>query len=411
MATGEAVPTHHRRRTLLIVAVVIAVLCGAWFVFQWLADPPAPSAFYTPPSVLQAGPPGTVIRSEAVPSQPSGGRAWRVLYTSTAPDGAAIAVSGVVVAPLGPAPPGGWPVVAWAHGTSGVASRCAPSLVADGSLSRVPELAELLAAGTAVAATDYPGLGTPGPHPYLVGESEGRAVLDSVRAARSLLGADASATSVIYGHSQGGHAALFADALAPSYAPELKVAGVAAMAPPTDLGDLLERDKNEAAGIVLTALALTSWKAWYPDVDLRTVVYPEAEPLVERVGKRCVLTTEEGISDTPDVVALEVRFLSANPSDAPGWSTHLAVNRPTSVPASIPLLVSQGLTDTLVRPDVTEAFVQQQCAAGATIELDTYPGVGHFEVRTVAASKVAEWMLARLQGAPVTPGCTTQAQS
>jgi hypothetical protein len=192
--------------------------------------------------------------------------------------------------------------VAWAHGTSGVASRCAPSLVADGNVSRVPELTQLLAAGTVVTATDYPGL------------------------------------------------------------------GVAAMAPPTDLADLLERDKNEAAGIVLTALALTSWKAWYPDVDLRTVVYPGVEPLVERVGKRCVLTTEEGIRDTADVLALKVRFLSANPSDAPAWSTHLAENRPTSVPASIPLLVSQGLSDTLVRPDVTEAFVQQQCAAGATIE-------------------------------------------
>jgi hypothetical protein len=73
--------------------------------------------------------------------------------------------------------------------------------------------------------------------------------------------------------------------------------------------------------------------------------------------------------------------------------------------------VSQGLTDTLVRPDVTEAFVQQQCAAGATIELDTYPGVGHFEVRTVAASKVADWMLARLRGGPAPAGCSTQPQS
>ena len=124
-----------------------------------------------------------------------------------------------------------------------------------------------------------------------------------------------------------------------------------------------------------------------------------------------MLTTEEGISDTADVVALKVRFLSANPSDAPGWSTHLAENRPTSVPASIPLLVSQGLSDTLVRPDVTEAFVQQQCAAGATIELDTYPGVGHFDVRTVAGSKVADWMLARLQGTLMAPGCSTEPQS
>jgi hypothetical protein len=73
----------------------------------------------------------------------------------------------------------------------------------------------------------------------------------------------------------------------------------------------------------------------------------------------------------------------------------------------VPLLVAQGLTDTLVRPTVTKAFVRQQCAAGATIELHTYAGVGHFEVRTVAAPDVLAWLLARLDGAPVAAHCTT----
>jgi Secretory lipase len=123
-----------------------------------------------------------------------------------------------------------------------------------------------------------------------------------------------------------------------------------------------------------------------------------------------VLTTEESISDTPDVVALKARFLSANPSGAQGWSAHLEDNRPAVVPAAIPLLVSQGLADTLVRPDVTEAFVHQQCTAGASIELDTYPAVGHFAVRTVAAPKVATWLVDRLHGAPAAAGCATTVQ-
>ncbi len=197
---------HHRARWVLgAIAVVLVVIVAAWFVFQRLSEPDPPSAFYTPPAELPAGPPGTIIRSQSIGSRVDGSEAWRVLYTSTAPDGSPIAVSGVVVAPPGAAPDNGWPVVAWAHGTTGVVPRCVPLLEEDGGLARVPALEELLAAGTVVAVTDYPGLGTPGIHPYLVGESEGRAVLDSIRAARGLLGAQVGDRAAVYGHSQGGH--------------------------------------------------------------------------------------------------------------------------------------------------------------------------------------------------------------
>ena len=226
-----------------------------------------------------------------------------MLYTSTDPEGAPIAVSGVVVAPDGQPPQGGWPVVAWAHGTTGVDRRCAPSIdYPESGLVRVPELDELVAAGTVVAITDYPGLGTPGPHPYLVGESEGRAVLDSIRAARALLGTDAvSSTAAIYGHSQGGHASVWADQIAGSYAPELDVAGVAAMAPPTDLGTLLDDDVKEADGIVLGALAISSWSEYYPDADEAAIVEPVARPVVDDIGGKCIATAAQGFTDVPDV--------------------------------------------------------------------------------------------------------------
>ena len=120
-------------------------------------------------------------------------------------------------------------VVAWAHGTTGVARQCAPSLY-PAALRWIPGLANAIGRGYVVAATDYPGLGTVGVHPYLIGESEGRAVLDSVRAARHLDGAGANEHFAVWGHSQGGHAVLFAGALAPRYAPELRLAGVAAAA-------------------------------------------------------------------------------------------------------------------------------------------------------------------------------------
>jgi alpha-beta hydrolase superfamily lysophospholipase len=396
-----------RRWRIAAAIVVVAVLAiGGWLAFQAVAQPGSPPRFYHPPAALPAGPPGTVLRDHRLPDD-AGRNVWRVLYTSTDPAGHTIAVSGVVIAPGGDAPAGGWPIVAWAHGTSGVASPCAPSLYPDAGLSRIPELDALLAAGTVVAVTDYPGLGTPGPHPYLVGESEGRAVLESIRAARSLLDGHANATAAVYGHSQGGHAALFADALARSYAPELHVVGVAAMAPPTALGKLLDDDRHEVSGIILTALAIASWSRYYVDTHPATIVEPAARPIVDDVATKCITTTAEGLTDLPDVAALKIGFLSADPATAPGWSERLQENSPTTVDPTIPLLVAQGLTDDLVRPGVTEAFVGQRCAAGASIELDEYARTGHFAVRTTAAPSVADWLLARLAGAPAPRDCRT----
>ena len=142
------------------------------------------ASFYRPPSPLPSAPAGTVIRSQALPvdhALPAGTRAYRVLYHSTSASGGDLAESGVVVVPGGTPPVGGFPIVSWAHGTTGVASGCAPSVT---GTSTVPDLAALVRAGDIVAATDYRGLGAPGQHPYLVGTSEAEDVLDAARAAR-----------------------------------------------------------------------------------------------------------------------------------------------------------------------------------------------------------------------------------
>jgi hypothetical protein len=199
---------------------------------------------------------------------------------------------------------------------------------------------------------------------------------------------------------------VWADRLAPTYAPELHVAGVAAMAPPTDLGALLDDDDKEVDGIVLTGLAIASWTQYYPDTKIGTVVEPVARPFVRDIGGKCIATTDQAFTDIPDVVALEVTFLSQNPTSAPGWSTRLTENSVGDVPPTIPLLVAQGLTDTLVRPQVTTAWVQARCAAGANIEYQTYADTGHFQLRTTAAPPVRDWLLARVKGEPTPTGCS-----
>ena len=160
-----------------------ALLAEALVALCCLTALAASIAAYAEPEFYQAseqvipGRPGTLIRQEPMRGAPLGAKAYRVLYRSTGLKGEPIAVSGVVIVPQGSAPAGGRPIVAWAHPTTGIVPRCAPSLAIFG-FQQIQGLREMVRRGYLVTATDYPGLGTPGPHPYVVGRSEGRAVLE-----------------------------------------------------------------------------------------------------------------------------------------------------------------------------------------------------------------------------------------
>ena len=228
------------RRSVRVASLLLAAIVGISTGMAAGAEP-AEAGFYDVANDELAGQPGTLIRQERMGGAPQGASAYRVLYRSTGLKGEPIAVSGVVVVPDGPPPAQGRPIVAWAHPTTGIVPHCAPSL-AFFVFQQMQGLRDMVARGYIVTATDYPGLGTAGPHPYLVGQSEGRAVLDSVRAARNLAAMSASNRFAVWGHSQGGQAALYAGQLAKDYAPELNLVGVAAAAPATDLGALMRDD-------------------------------------------------------------------------------------------------------------------------------------------------------------------------
>ena len=264
---------------------------AAVFALGCAGGPPPPGPFYTAPPEAATRAPGKLIRSEEMSDPPPGAKAWRILYSSTGLDGEPVAVSGIVVAPQLPAPIAGRHVVAWAHPTAGVADNCAPSLRKE-VFDTIPHLQALIALDYVVTATDYPGLGTAGPHPYLVGESEGRAVIDSVRAAREIEKAGASVRYAVWGHSQGGQAALFAGELAPIYAPELSLAGVAAIAPATDLAQLLADDVAERAGRLIASYSLWSWSRVY-GAPLEPVVTEKAVAIIDRAARDCIETWGE----------------------------------------------------------------------------------------------------------------------
>lgn len=364
----------------------------------------AETSFYSVTPAELTGKPGTVIRQEPVSGAPAGTSAYRVLYRSTSFRGEPIAVSGIVVIPDAPAPVGGRPIVAWAHPTSGIVPRCAPSL-ATFKFQQMQGLRDLISRGYAVAATDYPGLGTAGPHPYLIGRSEGYAVLDSIRAARAVAQTGTIHRAALWGHSQGGQAVLFAAKLAASYAPELEIAGVAAAAPATDLGTLMKDDIASPGGKNLLAMTLWSWSRVF-GASLSGLVDPAALPVIDRLANVCL---ESLVDIGPRKHAgeeLQRRFLLVDDLTAKEpWRSLLAENTIGVLPPRIPVLLVQGSADDTVRPDVTRDYMRRLCANGSRVKAILLPGAGHGMTAMRGARDAVAWIAERLTGLAAPSDC------
>lgn len=362
-------------------------------------------SFYTTSGVdLSAYPAGGLIRMQPLFGAPATASAYRILYRSTGLRGEPIAVSGVVIIPAGAAPAGGRPIVAWAHPTTGVEDQCAPSR-ARVFFRSIQGLQDMLSRGYVVAATDYPGLGTPEIHPYLVGVSEARAVIDSVRAARAAPGADAGASFAVWGHSQGGQAALFTGILAESYAPELHLVGVAAAAPATDLRQLMMKDIDTSGGRNITAMTLWSWSRIY-GVPMDSVVMPQAIPAINQLAGICIERFFDVFARRGPTQALARSFLRVNDfaSQEP-WRSLLKENSPGVLPRGLPVFLAQGTADNLVIPSITVDYRNVLCHAGSAVDLRMLPGVTHLFAARDSATAAIAWMADRFGGAPAPSNC------
>jgi alpha-beta hydrolase superfamily lysophospholipase/uncharacterized membrane protein HdeD (DUF308 family) len=364
-----------------------------------------PDAFYDPPATVPPHP-GELVRVEAFATGvPAGDRAWRLLYTTTSPDGSPALASGTVLASAAP-PAGPRPVLAIAHGTTGIAPKCAPSLskrpFGDGAGAA---LERMVAAGWVGVTTDYVGLGTHGPHPFLVGESEAHAVLDAVRAARRIPALELDVRTAIWGHSQGGHGALWAGIVAPHYAPDLKLIGVAALAPESDLPALVEGAKDSSAGRIVLAYVAGSWAQVYPGFDLARLLTPGYAAVVAHLDELCLEGRDALVAAAVSTQLLDSIFRK----DAFGgrFGALLRANSPTGAIAA-PLLIAQGGDDRLVPPAAQAHFVASRCAAGQALEYRVYPGLDHLPLVAPASPLTAElvaWTRARLAGEAAKNSC------
>jgi acetyl esterase/lipase len=261
----------------------------------------------------------------------------------------------------------------------------------------VDGLNSLLRLGYVVAATDYEGLGTPGPHPYLVGASEGRSVLDAARAARALI-PEATGGVSVWGHSQGGQAALWAGELAAGYAPDRAVAGVVAFAPAARFRSFLADTSTPLlAGFEVAAAA--GLAASHPALKLSDVLNADA---LARVG---VLETACIAEVVVTFAVLAGGALVPGGIDRPEWQAAVVANEAGAHRSVPPVLVLQGQDDTLVRPGVADQYQQAACASGSSVEVRRYAGADHGGVLSAGRSDALSWTADRLARKPVGKAC------
>jgi uncharacterized membrane protein HdeD (DUF308 family)/alpha-beta hydrolase superfamily lysophospholipase len=389
---------------ILLSVLLLFVSAAGWALNDWLEDgAPVIDAFYDPPEEVPSAH-GRLIRMDDFAGEvPPGAEVSRILYTTRDALGRPAVASGLVIVPT-ESRPGARPVVAWNHGTTGVARGCAPSL-RDASATRwaIPALDDAIERGWVVVASDYSGQGAPGVFPYLIGRGEARSSLDAVLAAREIPGLALLPDVVAWGHSQGGHAALWMSQIAADYAPDLDVLGTAVLAPaaePLELAQEVGASRANALLTVLVSWVLVPYADTYPDVRLDRYIAPGSRAIVREMTQRC--PTEPGVivSVVTALGVSEDRPLFASNLTAGPLGERLAANAATG-PWDAPLLIAWGDADEVIPPRLQERFVQRLCGDGERVRWVVYRDYGHLQTLLPGSRflpVLVNWTRARLLG-------------
>ena len=374
-------PPSSTRRMLGAAGAALALTLAAGCTAPGGGPLPGAAPVLRPGQLLTAAP---ATGSAALPNA---ARTDLITYASRDAAGKSIVVSGTVAIPRSPAPPGGYPVISWAHGTSGYADTCAPSEdTPDGPDHDYfavidPTLDSWLSLGYAVVQTDYEGLGTPGGHPYINGVSEANSVTDIVRAGRTL-DSRLSRNWVVMGHSQGGQAALFTATRAAKYAPELRLRGAVPIAPggvglAQTVPYIQSNQPGAAAAEAFLPLILLGAQAADPAVRPEALLSDAALPALTVARTGCLAQ----IRAVPPIPPAEY-FRSG--ADFTALTDYLTEQDPSRTDPQVPTLIAQGTADQLVAKPGTDALVQTLCGKGVNVQYRVYAGQDHRG--TVAAS-------------------------
>ena len=330
-------------------------------------------------------------------------RSVKIRYRSTSGiDGAPTTVSGTLLVPRGDPPPGGWRIASIGHPTSGLNSSCAPS-TRPGLMGTAGEIGAFLSYGYLVVMSDYQGLGTPGPHPYLEPKTAARNVIDAVRAAREAV-PEASNRFVAYGVSQGGQAVWAANEAMAEYGVGLDMVGSISIAPPTDLRPLVDAMENGTLTVqqrVLMPTILAGLAVSHPELHVDDYLRGEMRDRMD-VFLGCADENSE----------LRGRIASGAPPEdfrpssrqaADALRRALGEDALPAQRAAAPMLVAYGDEDPVVLPEWTAAAVGRACGLGDVVAVVVAPGQGHGVLDIGAAP--AEWTTGRFDGQPPPTAC------
>lgn len=380
---------------LLAGLILFLLAVVGWNQWQISRHQRALEPFYNTTGLGLNGPMGQVVRHEPLSGvKLSNGSAERILYRTQKADGTVTFSSGMVFIPNNYKSGNPRPVVAWAHGTVGMGDQCAPSRTGN-PVGNITWVDQMLAKGWVVTATDYAGLGTPGTEGYLVGGDEAHDVLNSVRAARYLPGVHAGNTYAVWGHSQGGHSALFTASMAAGYAPELRLVGTVASAPAAELPALLDETSGTTLDWVIGPEVLRSWPTVYPGLNVRSVTTDKGYNNYQRISDQCITqATLVGITRTK----LHQEIFNTDLIKAPAWRAAAQAQTAPALAPGQPLMVAESLDDQVVLPNTTALYMRNACAAHSNLTTLWLDGVGHIQLAGVISPQVIGWIGDRFAG-------------
>jgi pimeloyl-ACP methyl ester carboxylesterase len=423
---------------LVVLSAALGVLSSAVY-----ADPPMPPFYASVMKMAPEGKLGQVISKEKIATSVKGAQAWKIAYISSDVAGRKTIATGTIIAPVGPSPKEGRPILAWAHGTTGSAQNCGPSQIIDPTAALneyflmdgnswtdygIPNGQEFINQGYVVVATDYQGLGGGGKHQYAVAQTNGRDVINSARAASSMKEVGAGKRTVVYGWSQGGGATIAAASL-PDYqalqgtaADNLQYLGFVALAP-EDVAAMLPNVPADEAGakklmngftqanvpnVFLFAhymMGLWGTQAAFPDLKLSDVLTDEGVKVVDKLSRNKCMHV---LADTFSYAYGDnyKTLLKPEPSNSLAWVKAFVNGSVKPVKPTAPVVIYWGTKDTAVPPIMHELYQKQMCGMGANVGRIQLPGEQtHFTTPGVSAPMYLDWVKDRIAGKSLANSC------
>jgi alpha-beta hydrolase superfamily lysophospholipase len=307
----------------------------------------------------------------------------------------------MILVPTAKPPADGRKIVAWAHPTLGMGDACAPSRSAD-TLLDMGFAQEMINNGWVITATDYAGVGTQGTGRYLVGQDEANDVAFSVAMAHNFPAADTSKTWAVYGHSQGGHSALWTGELGESILPDFKLVGTAAVAPAAELETLIAQQWDKPAQWSIGPDFIVGWSSKYPNLPLNGILTDQGSANYQSLSQDCIV---EAALEGHTRAEFGQSLFTKNPLDDPAWSKIAQEQTPPPMRPAMPTFIVQGTGDTLVLPNTQAELSDRWCRAGSDLSMLWLDGASHLSAQSLSGTAVSQWIQARFDGRPASSTC------